>query len=95
MLAEGYAKVREPWVRLVERYQEAGLMRADVPAESVARTMIAAAQGFVAQDGAASATCPVDVLRERPAGSDELGWARSTRPRVDHRPVNVPETPAN
>ena len=72
VLAEGYAKVHEPWVRLVERYQEAGLMRADVPAESVARTMIAAAQGFIAQMalfGGAS----VDVFQEGLRGLMSLG----------------------
>lgn len=63
VLHEGYAKIREPWVRLVERYQEAGMMRADVPAESVARTMIAAAQGFVAQM-ALFPSAPVEVLQE-------------------------------
>ena len=41
--------MREAWTRIVEAYQEAGMMRADVPAEHVARTMIAAAQGFIAQ----------------------------------------------
>ncbi|WP_030676642.1 TetR/AcrR family transcriptional regulator [Streptomyces sp. NRRL B-1347] len=45
----GYAAVRAAWVRIVEGYQEAGMIRADVPADHVARTMIAVAQGFAAQ----------------------------------------------
>lgn len=34
---------------MVEGYREAGVMRADVPADHVARTMTAAAHGFFAQ----------------------------------------------
>ncbi|MHC0428997.1 TetR/AcrR family transcriptional regulator [Streptomyces sp. O3] len=49
VLRDGYAQVREAWVRVIEAYQDAGMMRADVPADSVARTMIALAQGFAAQ----------------------------------------------
>ncbi|MGW0536730.1 TetR/AcrR family transcriptional regulator [Streptomyces sp. NPDC003032] len=44
-----YAEVRAGWVSVVEAYQEAGMMRADVPADHVARTMIAVVQGFAAQ----------------------------------------------
>ncbi|MFG2925007.1 TetR/AcrR family transcriptional regulator [Streptomyces sp. NPDC048305] len=49
-LGEGYAAMRAAWVRLVEAYREAGAMTSDVPADDVARTMIAAAQGFLAQE---------------------------------------------
>ncbi|MFE3519566.1 TetR/AcrR family transcriptional regulator [Streptomyces sp. NPDC059166] len=49
-LDEGYAGMRAAWVRLVEAYREAGAMSSDVPAGDVARTMIAAAQGFLAQE---------------------------------------------
>ncbi|WP_371658144.1 TetR/AcrR family transcriptional regulator [Streptomyces sp. NBC_00280] len=72
VLNEGYAEVRQPWVRLVERYQAAGMMRADVPAESVARTMIAAAQGFVAQM-ALFGNAPVDILQDGLRGLMSLG----------------------
>ncbi|NEC88293.1 TetR/AcrR family transcriptional regulator [Streptomyces sp. SID12501] len=72
VLNEGYAKVREPWVRLVERYQEAGMMRADVPAESVARTMIAAAQGFIAQM-ALFGGAPMEVLQDGIRGLMSMG----------------------
>ncbi|QEV16401.1 TetR/AcrR family transcriptional regulator [Streptomyces alboniger] len=44
-----YAEVRAAWVSVVEAYQEAGMMRTDVPADHVARTMIAVVQGFAAQ----------------------------------------------
>ncbi|WP_105975332.1 TetR/AcrR family transcriptional regulator [Streptomyces geranii] len=63
VLNEGLAKVSTVWVGLVERYQENGMMRADVPAASVARTMIAAAQGFIAQM-ALFGSAPVEVLQE-------------------------------
>ncbi|MDX3136535.1 TetR/AcrR family transcriptional regulator [Streptomyces europaeiscabiei] len=45
----GFAQVRRPWIKIVEGYQNAGMMRADIPALSVARTMVALAQGFAAQ----------------------------------------------
>ena len=78
-LDEGYAKVRERWVRLVERYQEAGMMRADVPAESVARTMIAAAQGFIAQM-ALFGGAPVEVLQEGLRGLMSMGGPAESDP---------------
>ncbi|MFF1464419.1 TetR/AcrR family transcriptional regulator [Streptomyces sp. NPDC058330] len=49
-LGEGYAGMRAGWAQLVEAYRTAGLLRADVPADDVARTMIATAQGFIAQE---------------------------------------------
>ncbi|WP_055697239.1 TetR/AcrR family transcriptional regulator [Streptomyces silaceus] len=49
LMADIYVKVRAAWVKIVTGYQEAGMMRADIPADHVARTMIAAAQGFAAQ----------------------------------------------
>ncbi|MDQ1040322.1 hypothetical protein QFZ75_006738 [Streptomyces sp. V3I8] len=63
VLREGFGRVREVWVKIVEGYQEAGLMRADVPAEHVARTLIAAAQGFGAQQALFGAA-PVEVLQD-------------------------------
>ncbi|MFM9694488.1 TetR/AcrR family transcriptional regulator [Streptomyces europaeiscabiei] len=49
ILDNGFAQVRRPWIKIVEGYQDAGMMRADIPALSVARTMVALAQGFAAQ----------------------------------------------
>ncbi|GAA2445893.1 TetR/AcrR family transcriptional regulator [Streptomyces macrosporus] len=48
-LEKGYARVRRAWVRIVETYQRRGLMRDDVPADHVARTLIGAAQGYLLQ----------------------------------------------
>lgn len=48
VLREGFDKVRVLWVKIVEGYQDAGMMRADIPALSVARTMVALVQGFAA-----------------------------------------------
>ncbi|WP_217242037.1 TetR/AcrR family transcriptional regulator [Streptomyces sp. AC555_RSS877] len=61
-LRDGYAAVAEAWVRVVEAYQAAGMMRADLPPEHVARTMIAAVQGFVAQQPLLG-PAPVEVLQ--------------------------------
>ncbi|MFE7761337.1 TetR/AcrR family transcriptional regulator [Streptomyces sp. NPDC057438] len=61
ILAQGFAQVRSPWIKIVEAYQDAGMMRADIPAVSVARTMVALAQGFAAQN-ALFGDVPVQVL---------------------------------
>lgn len=49
-LDEGYTAMRAAWSTLVDAYRAAGLMHSDVPADHVARTMIATAQGFIAQE---------------------------------------------
>ncbi|KAF4410478.1 MULTISPECIES: TetR/AcrR family transcriptional regulator [Streptomyces] len=48
-LRRGYEVVRDAWTTLVQQYQRSGLMRDDVPADHVARTLVAAVQGFIAQ----------------------------------------------
>ncbi|GKQ35412.1 TetR/AcrR family transcriptional regulator [Streptomyces sp. A012304] len=63
VLSEGYRTVRAAWGRLVKSYQEAGRMRADVEPDHVARTMIAAVLGFIAQQSLFG-PAPVDVLRD-------------------------------
>ncbi|WJV50297.1 TetR/AcrR family transcriptional regulator [Streptomyces flavofungini] len=72
LIQGGYDAVRAAWVRIVEGYQAAGMMRADVPADRVARTMIAMAQGFAAQvalfDGV-----PTDALRDGVRGLMSMG----------------------
>ncbi|MGN9819873.1 TetR/AcrR family transcriptional regulator [Streptomyces sp. SD11] len=72
LLREGFGAVRDAWVKVVEGYQEAGVMRADVPAEHVARTLIAAAQGFAAQQ-ALFGTAPVEVLQDGLRGLMSVG----------------------
>ncbi|MGX1883033.1 TetR/AcrR family transcriptional regulator [Streptomyces sp. NPDC055287] len=49
LLRTGYGDIRVVWGRIVAAYREAGMMSDDVPADHVARTMIAIAQGFIAQ----------------------------------------------
>jgi len=61
VLREGYGAVRETWTRIVGAYQDAGAMRSDVPPEHVARTMMAAAMGFIAQQALFGPT-PAEVL---------------------------------
>ncbi|MBV1937739.1 TetR/AcrR family transcriptional regulator [Streptomyces sp. BV286] len=63
LLREGFGAVREAWVKIVEGYQDAGVMRADIPAEHVARTLIATAQGFAAQQ-ALFGSAPVTVIQD-------------------------------
>ncbi|MFD3535379.1 TetR/AcrR family transcriptional regulator [Streptomyces sp. NPDC058664] len=48
-LSEGYDGMRAAWGKLVVAYRENGLLRADVPVDHMARTLIATAQGFIAQ----------------------------------------------
>ncbi|MFD3487201.1 TetR/AcrR family transcriptional regulator [Streptomyces sp. NPDC058665] len=72
LLRTGYDTVRAAWVKVVEAYQAAGLMRDDVPAEHVARTMIATAQGFAAQQ-ALFGEVPVEVLQNGLRGLMSMG----------------------
>ncbi|WP_221350200.1 TetR/AcrR family transcriptional regulator [Streptomyces beigongshangae] len=80
VLREGFVAVREAWVAVVEGYQAAGVMRADVPAEHVARTLIAAAQGFAAQQ-ALFGTVPAEVLRDGLRGLMSMGDPDRPEPR--------------
>jgi AcrR family transcriptional regulator len=72
VINEGYAKVRGGWIKVVEAYQDAGMMRDDVSPDSVARTMIALAQGFMAQM-ALFGTVPVSVLQDGLRGLMGMG----------------------
>ncbi|GGS98028.1 TetR/AcrR family transcriptional regulator [Streptomyces chromofuscus] len=72
LLREGYVSVRAAWSRIVEGYQDAGMMRPDVAPDHVARTMIAAVMGFLAQQSLFG-PAPVDVLRD---GLRALGTMR-------------------
>ncbi|MFJ4468638.1 TetR/AcrR family transcriptional regulator [Streptomyces sp. NPDC089424] len=63
VLGEGYASVRAAWARIVESYQSAGMMSRDVEPDRVARTMIAAVIGFLAQQSLFG-PAPVEVLRD-------------------------------
>lgn len=72
LMNEGYAKVRVAWVKIVEGYQEAGMMRDDIPADHVARVMVAAAQGFAAQL-ALFDEVPVEALEDGLRGLMSMG----------------------
>ena len=85
LLREGYGAVQETWGRIVEAYQEAGMMRSDVSPDDVARTMMAAAMGFLAQQALFGPTSG-DVLR------DGLRALMSVQ---DHSSVNLLETRSN
>ncbi|MFE8916091.1 TetR/AcrR family transcriptional regulator [Streptomyces globisporus] len=50
LLDEGYATMRAAWAKLVDAYRSAGVLEGDVSGDDVARTMIAAAQGFLVQE---------------------------------------------
>jgi len=63
VLREGYGVVQRTWARIVEAYQDAGMMRPDVTPDHVARTMMASAMGFLAQQ-ALFGPAPVEVLRD-------------------------------
>ncbi|MDX2560522.1 TetR/AcrR family transcriptional regulator [Streptomyces sp. TX20-6-3] len=62
-LAEGYNGMRVVWADLVAVYRESGILSADVPADHVARTLIAVVQGFIAQQ-ALFGDVAVDVLED-------------------------------
>ncbi|MEU3339897.1 TetR/AcrR family transcriptional regulator [Streptomyces sp. NPDC002144] len=85
VLREGYSAVQETWSRIVAAYQEAGIMPPDVSPDHVARTMMATAMGFIAQQ-ALFGPAPAEIL------GDGLRALTSVR---DHSAVNVPETRSN
>ncbi|WP_327322043.1 TetR/AcrR family transcriptional regulator [Streptomyces sp. NBC_01210] len=62
-LDEGYSAMRQAWAKVVDAYRDNGLMAADVPADHVARTLIATAQGFIAQQ-ALFGDVQVEVLED-------------------------------
>lgn len=72
VLRTGYDTVRVAWIKVVEAYQAAGLMRDDIPAEHVARTMIAMVQGFAAQQ-ALFGEASVEVLQDGLRGLMSMG----------------------
>ncbi|MFJ4829023.1 TetR/AcrR family transcriptional regulator [Streptomyces sp. NPDC088747] len=72
VINEGYAKVSGVWEKVVEAYQEAGMMRDDVSPESLARTMIALTQGFLAQM-ALFGPIPVETLQDGLRGLMSMG----------------------
>ncbi len=76
VLTDVYTTLREAWVRAVEAYQDAGMMPADIPADHVARTMIATVQGFIAQQ-ALFGPASVEVLQD---GLRALTGMRAARP---------------
>ncbi|MEU6377279.1 TetR/AcrR family transcriptional regulator [Streptomyces sp. NPDC046909] len=63
VLRDGYGAVRQTWARIVEAYQDAGMMRPDVAADDVARTMMATAMGFLAQQ-ALFGPAPTGILQD-------------------------------
>ncbi|WP_282700052.1 TetR/AcrR family transcriptional regulator [Streptomyces sp. CC219B] len=93
VLNEGYAAVRQGWVSAVRAYQEAGMMRSDVPADDVARTMIAAVQGFIAQQSLFGPV-PVEVLQNGLRALMSMGEPQPG-PAADHSSVNLLETRSN
>ncbi|PWI20036.1 TetR/AcrR family transcriptional regulator [Streptomyces sp. Act143] len=63
ILHDGYSAVQKTWGRIVEAYQDTGMMRSDISADRVARTMMAAAMGFLAQQ-ALFGPAPHEILRD-------------------------------
>ncbi|MYS50622.1 TetR/AcrR family transcriptional regulator, partial [Streptomyces sp. SID6013] len=61
---------------LVESYQQAGLVREDIPADHMARTLIGAVQGFIAQQ-ALFGMVDVEVLRNGLRGIMSMGATAS------------------
>ncbi|MEU6258078.1 helix-turn-helix domain-containing protein [Streptomyces sp. NPDC047043] len=85
LLSEGYGAVQDAWTRIAEAYQDAGTMRSDVAPDRVARTMMAAAMGFLAQQALFGPTSG-EVLQ------DGLRALMSVQ---DHSSVNLLETRSN
>ncbi|MFF8808968.1 TetR/AcrR family transcriptional regulator [Streptomyces omiyaensis] len=71
-LAQGFDGMREIWAGLVDAYRANGLVPADVSSEHMARTLIAAVQGFIAQQ-ALFGDVEIDVLQEGLRGLMSMG----------------------
>jgi AcrR family transcriptional regulator len=93
VLREGYEAVGGAWERIVAGYQDAGMMRADLPAEHVARTMIATVIGFVAQLSLFG-PLPVEALQNGLRALMSMSVPESGSG-TDHGSVNVLETRSN
>ncbi|WP_051857599.1 TetR/AcrR family transcriptional regulator [Streptomyces cellulosae] len=93
VLREGYDAVGAAWERIVACYQDAGMMRADLPPEHVARTMIAAVIGFTAQQSLFG-PLPVEALQNGLRALMSMSVPESGTG-TDHGSVNVPETRSN
>ncbi|MET7479876.1 TetR/AcrR family transcriptional regulator [Streptomyces sp. NPDC005648] len=63
VLRDGYGAVQTSWGRIVQAYQDTGMMRPDVAPDHVARTMMAAAMGFLAQQ-ALFEPMPSEILQD-------------------------------
>lgn len=72
ILHQGIGRVLTALGAVVERYRESRGMGSDVPAEHVARLMLACAQGFLVQRALSMAT-DIDVLRSGLRGLMALG----------------------
>ncbi|MFJ2832410.1 TetR/AcrR family transcriptional regulator [Streptomyces sp. NPDC087263] len=81
VINDGYAKVGGGWIKVVEAYLDAGVMRDDVAPESVARIMIAPAQGYLAQM-ALFASMPVSTLQDGLRGLMSMGNPARGRERI-------------
>ncbi|MFE5915191.1 TetR/AcrR family transcriptional regulator [Streptomyces wedmorensis] len=84
-LAHGYDGMREAWTALVNAYRESGLLHADVPADHVARTLIATAQGFIAQQ-ALFGDVAVEVLEDGLRGLMSMSVPSTASPAGDVPP---------
>ncbi|RDG34806.1 TetR/AcrR family transcriptional regulator [Streptomyces corynorhini] len=89
VLRDGFRKLRAVWIPLIETYQETGLMRADVPAPDVARTMIATVQGFMAQQ-ALFGEMPIEVLQNGLRGLMSMGEREPSGVPAVNAPVKLP-----
>jgi len=74
----GYEALQEGWAQVVREYQESGVMRPDIPAEHVTRTVIATVQGFIAQQ-CLFGPVPVEVLQDGLRALMSMSDTRSTR----------------
>lgn len=72
LLRRGYEEISGAWVGLVESYRKAGMLPSDVPAEHIARTLIAAAQGYITQQALFGGIDP-GMLRDGLRGLMSMG----------------------
>ncbi|MGW2043068.1 TetR/AcrR family transcriptional regulator [Streptomyces virginiae] len=78
LLRRGYEEISGAWMALVETYREVGMLPAGVPSEHIARTLIAAAQGYITQQALFGGIDP-GMLRDGLRGLMSMGPAPDRR----------------
>jgi TetR/AcrR family transcriptional regulator, transcriptional repressor of aconitase len=80
---EGVGRLIASWATIVETYQQRGMIRSDVPAGHVARTLVACVQGFLVQRA-------IGLPAEPEAWQNGIQALTSMTPHTERNPTSAP-----